>query len=218
MGDAAGEDEDVPGGVEVAAAVEGEEDDAQRVGEAACAQPGEAVPANGVDSGTDREDDEPSLQKIDHGRENGEPPLLEPLHGEALEEDAGDGQRPLHREDRPAQRATQRDEREGGVGAGDEQVDGGVVEDVEDGARASADQRVIERGAEVNEDERGGKDGATDDVPGRTARGSDDEVDGAGDGESCADAVGDGVGEDVAQVIDVQICGVGHRLMIVRDE
>ena len=51
-----------------------------------------------------------------------------------------------------------------------------MVEDVKDGAGAGADQRVVERGAEVNEDERGGEDGATDDVPGRAARGSSDEI------------------------------------------
>ena len=71
---------------------------------------------------------------------------------------------------------------------------------MEDGSCAGADQRVIERGADVDEDQGAGKDGATDDDPGRAARGGDDEVNGAGDGESGADAVGDGVGQDVAEV------------------
>ena len=51
-------------------------------------------------------------------------------------------------------RPAQRNQREGRIGAGDEQVDRRVVEDLEDVARARAHQRVVKRGADVNQHER----------------------------------------------------------------
>jgi hypothetical protein len=46
-----------------------------------------------------------------------------------------------------------------------------VVEDMEDVASAGARQRVVKRGAEIDEDQRDGEDGATDDDERRAARG-----------------------------------------------
>ena len=82
---------------------------------------------------------------------------------------------------------------------------------MEDVAGASAHQRVVKGREKVDENERGREDGATDDEPGRPTRGGHDEEDGAGDGEPRTDAVGDGVGENVAQ-----IRALVHGLMIVR--
>ena len=80
--------------------------------------------------------------------------------------------------------------------------------------RPGPHQRVVERGADVNQDQRRGKDGATDDLRGRPARGYDDKISRAGNGQRRADAMGDGVGQNVAQMVG---CLLGlHRLMIAR--
>lgn len=211
VGDAAGEDKDMPGGMKVFEPVEGEKDDTEGVGESAGAHPGDAVPADGVDEGTNGKDGEPSLEEVYEGRGH-----FKTADGEAFEDDAGDGQGPLDAEDGPAERAVQRDEGEGRVGAGDEEIDGGMVEDLKDVAGAGADEGVIERGAEINQDQGGGEDGAGDDVPGGAARGGNDEHGGSGDGEAGADAVGDGVGEDVAQFEFADFCLWLHGIMIDR--
>jgi len=96
---------------------------------------------------------------------------------------------------------SQGNQREGGIGAGDQQVDGGVVEDVKDMARPCSHQRVVERGAEVNQDQRGGEDAATDHIPGGSPRGGGNQVDRADDGHSEANSVGDGVGQNVAKLV-----------------
>ncbi len=72
---------------------------------------------------------------------------------------------------------------------------------------------MVKRGAEINEDQGGGEYGATDDDERGPARGSDDEINRSHDGEAETDAVGDGVGEDVAQAGVLR-----HRMMIVRAE
>ena len=105
--------------MEVAQAVECEEDDAQRVGEAARAQPQQPMPAESVNERHHRDDHEPALPQVDQRRGH-----REAVHGKALEDDPGDGQRPLDTEDRPAERPVQRNQAEGRVGSGDEQVDG----------------------------------------------------------------------------------------------
>ena len=67
VGDAAGEDEEVPGGVEVAETVEGEEGDAQCVSESSGAEPEQPMPADCVEEGSDCEEDEPALKEVDQG-------------------------------------------------------------------------------------------------------------------------------------------------------
>ena len=141
----------------------------------------------------------------------GEETSREVIHGDAFGHHSRHGQRPYHAKENPSQRAAQRDQREGRVGAGDEHVDGRVIENVKDVAGAGAHQRVIERGAEIDQHQRAGKDGATDNEPRRAARGSNDQIDGSRNGERGADAVRDGVGQNVAQFV----VGV-HKTMIVR--
>jgi hypothetical protein len=82
---------------------------------------------------------------------------------------------------------------------------------MKDVASAGADEGVIKRGAEINEHECAGEYGAADDDERGAACGGDDEINRSHDSEGEADAVRDGVGENVAEV------GVRrHRLMIVR--
>ncbi len=54
---------------------------------------------------------------------------LEVINEPELEDDSRHGERPNNREERPAPAASQSDEREWSVGAGDEQIDRAVVED-----------------------------------------------------------------------------------------
>ena len=208
MGGAAGEDEQVPGGMEVAPTVEREEDDAEGVSEATGEQPQAPLPANGAHQRPGRKDHKPSLKQVNGGGGSGKS-----ADSYAFEENSGGCQGPDDGEEQPAGLPAQRYERERRVGAGDEQVDGGVVEYPEDLARACAHQGVIERGAHVDEHERGGKDAATGQQPDAAVAGGRDEVDAAGDGESSADAVRDGVGEDVAEAL-LSL----HRLRILRAE
>ena len=165
VGHAAGEDEEVPCGVEEAAMVEREEDDAQRISDAACTEPEKSVPANGMEKRAHDEDGEPALKEINQGRCHGET-----ADGKALEDDARHRQRPDHAEESPAHRPVQRDEREGRIGCRDEHVDGGVVEDLQYVAGAGAPQRVVESRAEIEKHERDGEDRATDDDERRAAR------------------------------------------------
>lgn len=155
----------MPRGVEEAAMVEGEEEDAEGISHAAGSKPKKPVPANGMEKRAHDEDGEPALKQINQGRCHGKT-----ADGEAFEDDTRHGQGPDHGKESPAERTAQRDESEGSIGCRDEHVDGGVVEDVEDVARAGAAERVVERGAEVNEHERDGEDRATDDNERRAAR------------------------------------------------
>lgn len=211
VGDAAGEHENVPCGMEVGHAVEAEEDDAQGVGQSTGSQPGHSVPADGVKERSRDEDGEPALDQVNGCGGNGEGTAHETVHGDALRDHSGHGQRPDNSKEGPSYWPAQGDEREGRVGCGDEQINGGVIEDPEDTAGARAHQGVVEGGADIDENQRARKDGARDDEPGRSARGGGDKPDGACNGESGADAMRDGVGKDVAQA-EVGV----HRLMIVR--
>ena len=85
---------------------------------------------------------------------------------------------------------------------------------MEDVPRARPHQRVVERGADVNQHQRRGKDGATHHLPSCPVRRYDDQVCRADDGQRRANAVSDGVGQNVAQMVG---CLLGlHRLMIAR--
>jgi hypothetical protein len=86
-----------------------------------------------------------------------------------------------------------------------------VIENVKDIAGAGAHQRVIERGTKIDQHQRAGKDGAADNEPRRAARGGDNQANRSRNGERGADAVGDGVGQDVAQFL-----GGVHKTIIVR--
>jgi glycosyltransferase involved in cell wall biosynthesis len=71
MRDAAGQHEQVPGGVEVGPAIEGIKDDAERVSQASGGQPEHSLPANGVDQRANYEDRQPALNQIDRRRNKG---------------------------------------------------------------------------------------------------------------------------------------------------
>jgi hypothetical protein len=132
----------------------------------------------------------------------------------AVQEDvlqhAGDGQRPDHAEEPPSPFPAEGYEREGRVGAGDQEIDRAVVEDVEDLLRRAA-QGVVERRAEIEEEEHRRVDGDGGDL--RRAAAPRREADGdgaAGERQHGADDVSDGV-EALAAIHPASVQEIGDR-------
>ncbi len=148
MEDAARQHADVPDAVEEGSFVHGEEEDSPGVAEAARQQPCRALPGDGSDQGAGGEDDEPSHCHVGDGGED-----VESLYGEGFEGDAHQGDRPDGGEEGPPGAAVQGNEGKRSIGSGDQQVDGGVVEDHEDVASAGADEGVVKGRADVDQDE-----------------------------------------------------------------
>ncbi len=71
--------------------------------------------------------------------------------GETLKNNARRGQAPHDAKQAPAPCAAQGDQRERRVGARDQQVDRGVIEDPEDALGAARGQRMIQRRGEVQQ-------------------------------------------------------------------
>ena len=89
VSNAAGEYKQMPRCVEVRDAIHREEDDSQRISRASGTKPQQALWTDGMNQGACSKDNDPSLEKVDDrgGRR-------EPSDREALEYDAGDGERP----------------------------------------------------------------------------------------------------------------------------
>lgn len=189
MSDAAGQDEDMPRGMEVAQPVKSEEDNPESICQSSGAHPHDPVPPDGVKQRAGREDDKPTLEQVNQRRRH-----LESVHSEAFEDYSGDGESPLNSEDEPTQWAMQGNESERGVGARDKQVDGRVIKYMKDVPCPRAHQRVVERGAQVDEYQGAGKDGATDHMPRRPSRGGANHVYSTSHRKAESDAVCDRIG------------------------
>ena len=98
------------------------------------------------------------------------------------------------------QRTPQHAEGEGRVGAGNEQVDGAVVDDLEHALGAALGDRMVQRGGEVQQDDGDREDARREDEHGITAtqHGPDEERRG-GQARRQSDAVADAVGDLLAQ-------------------
>ena len=93
----------------------GKEDDPEGVRESARDKEPYARRREFADDGGQNGNDEPAHDNV----ESGGGPVLTVFAHERFGEDAGDGKKPNHAEDGPAQRATDGDEGKWGVGAGD---------------------------------------------------------------------------------------------------
>ena len=82
-----------------------------------------------------------------------------------------------------------------------------MIEHVENVARPRAHERVVERGAKIDEHERSREDGAARDNPDRAARADDNKIRCPEKRKRGAHTVGDGVSEDIAEAV-----GVVHEL------
>ncbi len=164
MADASGHDENVPDDMAVGDVLRGEEHDADRVHQSAGDEPEETDARDEHEDRFYRDDCEPAHQQIDGGRRD-----LEAVHEPEFEEDARESQRPHNPQKRPAPCPAQVDEQEWRVGARDEQVNRGVVEDFENALPVRQLDAVIERGGSVQADERGAVDRAAHDAPSAAA-------------------------------------------------
>ena len=191
MADAASKDEDVPDGVAVGDALGGIKDDASGIGQSAREQPDQRGGRNMGDHRLGGDDHQPAHGDIHGGGQNSET-----FHKPEFEQNAGEGEPPDDTEERPAPRSTQTHQEKRRISSGDQEVDGGVVEDAQGTFDARGNDRVIERGGGVQADQSNAIDGAGDDVPGSAAqRGQNEKYHEAGDAEQQPDAVGDGVGD-----------------------
>ena len=71
---------------------------------------------------------------------------------ESFGKDAADGEKPDDPEDTPAERATNGNKSEGGVGAGDEEVDRGVVKDLKEFLELVTGEAVIKSRGQIEDD------------------------------------------------------------------
>ncbi len=165
------------------ALVEQEEPDACRVERAARHQPVQAGSRQRRHQRAEGKQDQPAHQHIDQQRED-----ACAVANQQLLRDADRRQSPVHPEQRPAPGPAQRHQREGRIAAGDQQVDGAVVEPPQDVLRAAA-QAVIERGDGVEEDQRGAIDHGADYLPGVVVEGR------GGDQHCCAGGGENGAGQ-----------------------
>ncbi len=198
----AGEYEEVPHGVEVGDAFGHVEDGADGVEESAGREEDEAGAGHGGDEGFDREDDDPAHAEVDEGGEE-----FEAAGEEDFEHGAAEHAAPDDAEEDPRQGgvlSAEGDEREGGVGAGDEEVDGDVVAGFEDAFGAGVGDGVVEGGGGVHEQDGDAENDAADAVPGVAVDGGavGEQGDG-GDSEYGAYAVGDAAGEFFAECVGV---------------
>lgn len=144
----------MPDGVVVGELLPGEKDDAEGVGESSCDKEPKAGRGEFLDNGWKDGDDEPAHDDIEGG---GGPVLAVAAH-KSLGEDAADSEKPDDAEDGPAKRSANGDEGEGGIGAGDQEIDGRVVKDLEELFDFVAREAVVKRGREVEHDHAGSKD------------------------------------------------------------
>lgn len=117
-----GEDKHMPNGMHIPDILQGVEHQPRGVSHAAADEQNDSSRLHHLNQGPDGGDDAPSAGYIaDHGND------LEPFDADSVEDDAENGRAPHHAEDGPANPAPQGHQSEGGVGARDQQIDGGVV-------------------------------------------------------------------------------------------
>jgi len=90
------------------------------------------------------------------------------LHKPNLEENPRDCESPNYPKERPAPASAQIDEQEGRVSPGDQQIDSGVVADLENSLEPPGASAVVERRGRIEADESDAVDHATHNSP-RTA-------------------------------------------------
>ena len=131
------------------------EEDAGAVGHATGHQPGDAGGRQVLHQGLEGHDDDPPHGDVQARHQAAHAPRE---HG--LYHDPRGGQPPDDPEDRPAPGPAHAHEREGRVGAGDQQVDGRVVEDLEDALGPRPRDGVVEGRRQVQQDQAGPVDAA----------------------------------------------------------
>jgi len=188
---AAGQDEEMPYGMVVRHTVPAIEYQTQDIGEPSGDEKNQAAHCDGGDQGFEGNDDEEPHPHVEGDR--GDRPAAK--QGD-LKDDAEQGDRPDDGEEGPTPRAAEVYQQEGGIGSGDQQKDGRMVENPQDGFCLGDLDAVVEGRGGVKHDQRGPEDAAAYDVPcvseERRKRGQYPERPDRQDG---ADPVGDAVGQ-----------------------
>lgn len=139
------------------AVVQDIKDDADGVEESARQQPPESAGGECGDQRIQGEEHQPAHADIDENRKD-----PRTLAGQRIQDDADQRQAPDGAEHPPARGALQGQQGEGGIGAGDQQIDGMVIERAEDPFRAPA-QAVVEGRKEIEQEQRDPIDAEADD-------------------------------------------------------
>ncbi|MNK70302.1 hypothetical protein D3C87_897190 [compost metagenome] len=190
------------------AVVEHEEHDAARVGQPARHQPPQPARGHQFDQGLGGDDDDPAHRQIQPGRKRWP---VEPLAG--LQPHAQQRQPPDQSEQGPAPGAAQRAQRERRIRARDQQIDGGVVEHVEDLLGAAGGQRVIDGGSQIQQAHRGREHRRARDEGGvALAHGGGDQKRRRGQRAGGAESMADAVGDFFAQCLGTVVREHGHLM------
>ena len=147
-----------------------------------------------------------------HGQVNAHPHQFEtvPVHG--LQTDADQRQCPDHRKQDPAGLAAQIHQQEGRVGAGDQPIDGAVIEHLEHRPPFRVTQAVVQGAGAVEQNQAGTENTETDHFPGVALQaGGNNQYHRAGDTQGGADAVRQAVQPFFQnRVIRFRLRGCGH--------
>ena len=191
MEGAARKDEEMPDGMVVGQAAPAVEHEAQDVGEPSGDEEPQTIGCEGGDQWLDGDEDEEAHPHIKADR--GDRPAAE--QGD-LKDDTEEGDRPDDGEKRPSPGAADIHQDEGGVGSGDQEKDGRMVEDPQDRLCLGDLDAVVESRGRVKQDKRSPEYAAAHDMPGVSEeRREGGQYPERPDGEDGADPVGDAVGQ-----------------------
>ena len=179
-------------------------DHAERVGNASRDQPEQAVPGQVQVKGANDGKNHPSHSQIETKGKFG---MTE--RGNQFGDGSSDGCGPDHTEERPTERALEDQERERGIGTGDQKEDGDVIEDQKHLLGSILSKAVVDHGTEVEEHHGGGKDGDTHHGKGITfLHCRQDKKRCSGHGSDQSDAVADAVGDLFPKRLgSILVCG-----------
>lgn len=167
------------------------EDDPEGVAGSADQQPDKEIARVGGQDRFDGYNRHPAHQQVKDDRE-----AAQFAGKEELEGDARRGHDPDREEERFSPAVGEEDQREGGVGARDQQVDRGVVHYPERPLDPFVPEPVVEHGGGVEDDQGAPEEEERGPVPGvADAAGDGDEEAQHPEGEECPQPVGDGVGD-----------------------
>src|SRR5690606_22210924 len=191
VADAAGDDEHVPDRVRIGQLLAVVEHGAQGVEQSAGEQPAEREAIQRVPHRLDRHQYQPAHRDVDQRGQ-----ALEAAGVEQFEDHSGEGQDPDRGEYAPAPRAAQADQRERGVGAGDQQVDRAVVKDLQPALGNGVLDGVVERGGGVQQQQGDAEDDGAGQLPAVAVdAGQGDQYGATGEGGRGGQPVSQGAGD-----------------------
>lgn len=207
-----GQHKQMPEGVHVADAFFPIEENTAGIEDAAQKQQDDAVNIQGLHQRDHGGDDAPAADHISrHGN------FFEAFDTDGVEHDAHNRHRPYHTEDGPANGAPQRDQGIGGISAGDEQKNRGMIKHPQYLFGAHIGDGVVQARHGEQQNHTGSVDGGADELPG-IAAGTYQQEYGADDGQKGAGTVGNGIGNLFADGVkgpfshNTHVCQLRYRL------